>query len=98
MSFGRIAQPDIRSYDANLRNISLTCGAVLGTVYGPSAARSAARAFARSVVAVVVAAVVGVSVAVVLKCAALNQKSRVDQIRCSRATRPRVPALDGSDP
>ena len=34
VSFGRIAQPDIRSYDAKLRNISLTCGAVLGTVYG----------------------------------------------------------------
>ena len=49
------------------------------------------------VVVVVVAAVVGVSVAVVLNCAALNQKSRVDQIRCSRATRPRVPPLDGSD-
>ena len=34
VSFGRIAQPDIRSYDAKLRNISLICGAVLGTACG----------------------------------------------------------------
>ena len=34
VSFARIAQPDIRSCDAKLRNISLICGAVLGTACG----------------------------------------------------------------
>ena len=34
VSFGRIAEPDIRSYDAELRNISLIGGAVLGTACG----------------------------------------------------------------